>query len=306
MDWQMQSNPVMAVSIAQGDFLESPLALSSGNKARLGDMELLGVGRTAEVYAYGEGKVLKLYMGWMPHDAIEKEFANNRYVAALGVNAPEAFDLVEVEGRRGIVFRRLSGSSMLKVIAAKPWRIGAEAIRLARSHADLHAVAAADGMKSQVDEISHNIRATPFLSDDEKSRVLTYLASLPLGDKLCHGDYHPGNIIIDHQYWIIDWMVACSGNPACDVARTMLLLTLSAFPPDIPWSTRLLFTVARKVLASLYLRAYLRATGVRKSEVTRWYLPAAAARLVEGNPEDEKRRLLVFIDRELRKIKRRK
>lgn len=269
-------------------------------------MELLGVGRTAEVYAYGDGKVLKLYQDWMPHDAIEKEFANNRYVAALGVSAPEVFDLVEVEGRRGIVFRRLSGSSMLKVIGAKPWRIGTEAIRLARSHAGLHAVAAADGMKSQVEELSHNIRGAPCLSEGEKSRVLAYLASLPRGDKLCHGDYHPDNIIIDRQYWIIDWMVACAGNPACDVARTMLLLTLSSFPSGIPWSTRLLFMVARSVLARLYLRAYLRVTGLSKAEVMRWYLPVAAARLVEGNPEDEKRRLLRFIDRELGKIERQK
>lgn len=265
-------------------------------------MELLGVGRTAEVYAYGDGKVLKLYMDWMPRDAIEKEFANDRYVASLGVSAPEAFDLLEVEGRRGIVFRRLSGSSMLKIIGAKPWRLGVEATQLARSHADIHAIVAADGMRSQIDELSHNIRGAPFLSDDAKNRVLAYLESLPRGYQLCHGDYHPDNIIVDGKYWIIDWMVASAGDPACDVARTMILLTMSSFPPDIPWSTRLLFTAARSILASLYLRAYLRATGLRKAEIARWYLPIAAARLVEGNPEDEKRRLLLFIDRELEKI----
>jgi hypothetical protein len=271
-----------------------------------GDLELLGAGRTAEVYAYDEHTILKLYMDWMPVEAIEKEFTNTRYATGLGVRAPEVFDLISIEGRRGILCRRLKGISMLKAIAGAPLQIGVHAVQFAALHANMHAIVVKDGLAVQSELLASNIRRTPLLDEGDKVRILAYLISLGGGDRLCHGDYHPDNIIIDNQYWIIDWMTANAGNPACDVARTMLLLTLSAFPPGISRASRLLFTVARNLLATLYLRAYQRATGLPKTDVERWYLPVAAARLAEGNSEEESQRLLRLIHQELARTDRSK
>ena len=41
------------------------------------------------------------------------------------------------------------------------------------------------------------------------------------GDTLCHGDFHPGNILLSGDgAFIIDFMNVCCGNYLYDVART--------------------------------------------------------------------------------------
>ena len=47
----------------------------------------------------------------------------------------------------------------------------------------------------------------------------------PDGDRLCHGDFHPMNILGDvSQPVIIDWPDARRGDPAADVCRSYLLM----------------------------------------------------------------------------------
>jgi hypothetical protein len=57
---------------------------------------LIGRGFTSDVYAWGEGRVLPV---------------------------PAACELVEVEGRRGIVFERVEGPSLLRHTQARPWTL---------------------------------------------------------------------------------------------------------------------------------------------------------------------------------------
>jgi hypothetical protein len=65
------------------------------------------------VYAWKELCVLKLFHGWVGRDRAEGEFAVTRAVHPAGLPVPTAFELVEVEGRSGIVFERIDGVSLL-------------------------------------------------------------------------------------------------------------------------------------------------------------------------------------------------
>ena len=50
---------------------------------------------------------------------------------------------------------------------------------------------------------------------------------MPEGDCLCHGDFHPINVLgAVSRPLVIDWSHACSGNPSADVCRSYLLLKL--------------------------------------------------------------------------------
>ncbi|MFD1910018.1 phosphotransferase family protein [Paenibacillus rhizoplanae] len=56
--------------------------------------------------------------------------------------------------------------------------------------------------------------------------MLSRLAELPDGEKLCHGDFHPDNILMDDKLWVIDWMTGVRGNPAADVARSVIMFSI--------------------------------------------------------------------------------
>ena len=62
------------------------------------------------------------------------------------------------------------------------------------------------------------------LPDDIRRRVLAALDTFPTGDRICHGDFHPGNILMTVRgEVVIDWIDVTRGNPLADLARTTIL-----------------------------------------------------------------------------------
>lgn len=113
--------------------------------------------------------------------------------------------------------------------------------------------------------------------------ALDVLRQMPDGDRLCHGDFHPGNILTsDREAFLIDWINAGRGDPAGDVARTNLLLKLGT-PPQMSLVMRALVLFGRRVITSVYNRSY---GAVDRAQVGRWLIPHAAARVSEGISEE--------------------
>ena len=107
------------------------------------------------------------------------------------------------------------------------------------------------------------------LGESRQSILLTELAKMPDGDCLCHGDFHPYNIIgpVGREV-LIDWLDASRGEPAADVCRSYVLLRSAA--PE---------------MASAYVDAYSQVSGKSCDAILNWLPFIAAARLVEGVPE---------------------
>lgn len=68
------------------------------------------IGHTAEIYAWGNEYVLKLFREWFPLRAIEHEARVVRIVHHAGLPAPAVVgDIVKINGRYGLVYERVSG-----------------------------------------------------------------------------------------------------------------------------------------------------------------------------------------------------
>src|SRR5436190_21407204 len=101
----------------------------------------LAYGRAAEIFAWGDHQVLKLFRGhWMA--TAEREAQVARVAFANGIKTPRAYEIVEIEGRTGIVYERVNGPSMLTVLTTQPWRFLQLVRAFAELHATLHQVAA--------------------------------------------------------------------------------------------------------------------------------------------------------------------
>ncbi len=195
---------------------------------------LIGRGRSAELFAWGDQQALKLfYAGW-PLIAAETEAQAAQRVYESGLRVPAVGGVIEVDGRHGIIYERVDGMAMLDNLATQPWNVVRFAHMLAESHADMHAHQGTN-LPSQREYMRKQIQSAPSLPDQKKQAVLDVLDKLPDGDALCHGDYHPGNILLTADGpVIIDWPLASRGNPAADAARTSLILTLGAMQPGTP------------------------------------------------------------------------
>ncbi|NUU61673.1 phosphotransferase family protein [Paenibacillus agri] len=259
--------------------------------------KLVGEGRTAEIWEYGDRKVLKLYREGIPADQVTKEYSISVYAHTLGIRTPQPIELAEVEGRSGIVFQQIEGSSVLTLLGKSPWKVGQYARKLAKLHYDLHTLDAGEDLGVQKERLKWSIHEAPLLNESEKQAILSYLDTLPVGGKLCHGDFHPDNILMDGQVWIIDWMTGLAGDPAGDAARSVVMFSMGVVPEGTPAIAKLVIGFIRKRLTKDYLREYLKLSGQTREEIERWILPVAAARLTEWLPVAEKEQLV----REIRK-----
>jgi len=254
--------------------------------------KLIGKGLTAQVYAWGDGRVLKLFESWRPGAKVEKEFAITRAVHAAGLPAPAVYELVEVEGRKGIVFERVDGRSMFEQVVARPWQLFVAARQLANLHAQLHAIKAPAELPTLRERISGWIDEAAELPAAEKEELRRCLATLPDGNALCHGDFHPANILLSARGpIIIDWSGATRGHPLGDVARTSHLFEAADLPDDSPRHILWLFKVARAALHRTYLKHYFRLRPGNPGELQVWRPVQKAAAAVWRQLQNEERKV---------------
>ncbi|HEY9076257.1 MAG TPA: aminoglycoside phosphotransferase family protein [Anaerolineaceae bacterium] len=245
----------------------------------------IAAGRTAEVYAWEEGKILKLYFEWFPLRGVEYEAQMARAVCASGVPAPAAGEIVQVNGRSGLVYQRVDGETMSKTLQRRPWKLLAFARRMAEIHAQMHAQVAGEGIPSQRGRLVEKIQHAAALPEETRQRVLTALAALPDGNRLCHGDFHPENILMAEQgEVIIDWIDVTAGNPLADVARTSILMLGAAETTGV--KNRLLSRFIT-LLHNTYLHRYFALRPGGEEEYERWLPVVAAGRISENISEQE-------------------
>ena len=251
-------------------------------------------GRTAEIYNWKDGQVLKLFLEKYPFSEAEHEARITEAAHKAGLPVPAVKEVVKVEGRGGIVFEQVEGPIMSKVVASKPWKLSHYASMMAELHARMHSCEI-PGLPSQRESLKMIIRDRISLPVHMKEALLELLEQLSDGNALCHGDFHPGNIIISAQGpVIIDWFTAKRGNPLADVARTSLILRVGV-PPGVGAVLRRLMLLGASLLNSIYLKRYDQVGLFSTEEMNRWLPLLASARLAETIPE-EKKTLLEIIE----------
>ncbi len=244
----------------------------------------IGTGRSAEVFAWGEGntEVLKLFYRSDALDTARTEAETTTLVYQKGLPVPRVSKLVEVDGRPGIVMERISGISMLTLLKKKPYNLFSYSRTLADLQAQMHETHV-PSLPSQNKFLTDYINRAE-LTEEERTPILALLDELgkdqSQSDRLCHGDYHPDNVVVtNHGPVILDWVIATRGNPLADFARTSLILALGDPPPGTPLFDRILITTGRNAFNKTFSKRYRKRRPVDEDQFLRWQLPDTAARL---------------------------
>jgi aminoglycoside phosphotransferase (APT) family kinase protein len=204
--------------------------------------------------------------------------------------------VVELEGRLGIVYERIEGRSMLEEVARRPWRL----LSLVRQFTDLHLQmhrTVEMRLPSGRELLARLLRESAHLDEETRRWLLERLDALPDADTICHGDFHPDNILISPRGPIvIDWMSVTRGHPLADVAGTFLLLRVAEIPGSVGRILRGLLEMLRNLLLFLYLRRYFEHSPHERREMDDWVPVMAGVYLGQGLTETEEARLIAMID----------
>lgn len=226
--------------------------------------ESLGSGKEAEVFRRGD-HVLKLNRRAASKASAFREAANLAIVEALGLPAPSPLGVTQVGERWGVLMTLAPGESFGVVIGRQaeitPDYLGAMA--------DLHAQILEQpgtGLMTLKARLAANIGRAPGLGDEERHRLLDELRQRRDGDRLCHGDFHPWNVLgPPGRAIVVDWLDACAGRPEADICRSYVLMK-----PPAPQ------------LAEAYLNVCEARGLASRADILAWRPFVAAARLAEG------------------------
>jgi aminoglycoside phosphotransferase (APT) family kinase protein len=172
-------------------------------------MEMIAQGRDARVYAVDEGRVLRRYAG--PRQT-EREALIMAYVAEQGYPVPKVHETTDTD----MVMDRISGPTMLDLLARRPWKAAAFGRLLGSLHDRLHAIPAPAWLPRRIDPRTPGVLGTgaaPGAAPVERGATARVL----------HLDLHPGNVIMSPGGpVVIDWSNASAGDPAIDLAMTIV------------------------------------------------------------------------------------
>lgn len=181
-------------------------------------MKLIAKGNTAEIMVYEGGLICKLFVEGYPGAAVRREFRNAKTVLALGIQTPVAHELVGTRNREGILYDRVMGEDLLTLLQrVDPEERAYWMTRFCKFHKEI---------------LSHNTETLMDYRDflrmlaENSPEMIKKIDRLPDGTHLLHGDYHPGNVMVDTKgaLCLIDMMNVCRGPAEYDVARTYFLL----------------------------------------------------------------------------------
>ena len=238
----------------------------------------VGYGWSSEVFDLNENQVIKLFFKEFPKKEIDREFEITKKINGASLPAPKVFEMVDHEGRIGIIYEKVVGRSLVRFLPDNALMMNKYAKSLATIHAQIHNTKI-DGLGSQKELYEEWISANEFITNDQKKSVLGILKELPEGDKLCHNDFHPPNIFMTKNgEVIIDWISARIGNPYADVAYTEMIIRMGDLFM-IPYG-RTRIKMGRIFFSKLYRRHYLKLNPGDWEEVKRWMPVLIAARFV--------------------------
>ncbi|WNQ09665.1 aminoglycoside phosphotransferase family protein [Paenibacillus aurantius] len=258
----------------------------------------IGRGNTADIYVLGSEQILKVFRN---PKLLDLERGISTIIEELVACAPKFYGIVETDGLTGLAYERILGTSMLEILIGNPDIAAEYGRQLAQLHARLHSIKATGRLQSLKTRLAYTISGIHHAEFEPlREAILNRLSELPEGDHLCHGDFHPGNVLLSQRGpVVIDWMTAVCGPAQADVARTIMILRHAVLPSDFSEVVIQSFDQLRTVLLQTYEATYLELTGCNRQELAKWELPLMAARLTESIPEEEQRILLDILHRQL-------
>ncbi len=258
-------------------------------------MKLLKKGLRSDVYDLEDGRLLKLYNGWVTEEDVVREFKATNVAFDAGISCAIAHEIIEKNYRHGIVFDLIKGINLRQHITSRPWNVRRYGIQMARLHAQVHAVRRS-GLIAQKAQMESAIQASYSMLKPWWNKIMECMEQLPDSPScLCHGDFSVENILLAPAGPVlVDWSDACAGNPAGDVARAWILIHTPYANVGMPGWAKGISSAVRSSLFRHYLKEYMAITSISNAQCMAWQVPTAAARLKECVP-DEKEWLLRII-----------
>lgn len=234
------------------------------------------------MWAWSERTVVKVLRPGIPDHwaGLEAEIVARVHDAGLPVPEPEG--VIDFDGRPGIVLERIDGTAMWERMRTDPATIPDLVGQLVDLQTRVQATTV-PGLISMNTRLRSKISEATQLPPEDRRTAQELLDRLPVGEALCHGDFHPANIILtDRGPMILDWFDAAAGDVTADFVRSSLLMR-----PPYDRSSWLVGSTPELLdqLHSHYIAELVRRGRLDAEAFGSWEVVTAVARMSEPVPD---------------------
>ncbi|MBJ8052275.1 aminoglycoside phosphotransferase family protein [Bacillus cereus] len=227
--------------------------------------EPIAKGNTSKIYLH-ENKIIKLFEEYLPDTESINEAKKQKHAYSCGLPVPNVFDVTKVQDRQAIIMEYVKGDNIGDLLLNNLNEAEHYISICVNEQKKIHAICVnRDEIEAMRVRLERQIKSVHNLNEKQKENILKKLDSIKFESRLCHGDFHPFNLILSNgNVKIIDWVDASSGDIRADLFRTYLL-----------------YAQASVELAEMYLYIYCRNTGLSRDEIFQWAPIIIAARFSE-------------------------
>lgn len=189
-----------------------------------------------------------------------------KYAYSCGLPVPNVFEVTKIQNRQAIIMEYVKGENIGELLLNNLNKAKHYINICVNEQKKIHAIRVnIDEMEPMRERLERQIKSVHKLDENKKKNILQKLDSIVFDSRLCHGDFHPFNLILSNDnVKIIDWIDASSGDIRADVFRTYLL-----------------YAQVSVELAEMYLHMYCRNTGLSRDEIFQWAPIIITARFAE-------------------------
>ncbi|MDO4355720.1 MAG: aminoglycoside phosphotransferase family protein [Clostridia bacterium] len=187
---------------------------------------VIGRGAQSVILANGD-RAQKIYPAGFPLERVQREVDAQRTALENGVRTPKVYGVKCIEDRPMLVMERINGLPLDELMRRKPDMAPVMLEDFARLQHRIHQIPF-EGRPRFSDRVRESIQQLP-IAPGKRLGLMSSLRCLPEQTALCHGDFHPQNVMVDEDGpVVIDWVDARMGHPLADACQTYLLLLLHA------------------------------------------------------------------------------
>ena len=190
----------------------------------------------------------------------------------MGLNVPSLLEVKKIENRWALISEYIEGKTLEQLMKENPEK-EEEYLELFVD-TQMKILAKKAPLLSRVkDKMKRKITETEVVDNAIKFELLQRLEGMPSGYSVCHGDFHPSNVIIreDKEIFVIDWAHVTQGSPVFDAARTYLLFRLEG----------------NDKIAKEYVQLFEKKIGIHQKDILRCVPILACTQKMKGVPEEQ-------------------
>ena len=246
-------------------------------------MEFIASGGQADIYRiHNDYMAVKLFRQGVQKEIVEYEMNLQKKAYELGLPVPEIYNLVEIDGKHGIVMEYIDGVTIGKIICESKKTTYQYLIKAIELQIHLNNIITSK-FPSMAEKLIENISKAALLDIDLKQNLLEKINKIKFNQYLCHGDFHVYNLIetAKGKIVIVDWIDSKTGNSEFDVCRSYILYKESS-----------------DEIAKMYIENYCKMTNILREDILVYAPIVAAARLGENIQDRHKIDVLMKLIKE--------